>query len=944
MDCVRLYLGDFNEILHPSGRFNCASFSESMIAFLRFINDAKLIEIPLQGRFFTWQNRLSKSKIDRCFVSSSVLEKWPNLRLQALSRSFSDHVPILLSSVARFDWGLKPFRSLNVWWDHPDFPSFLNNCWLSLRENSALVIKLRELRKLISSWNRHIFGDLNSKVTAVNQQIAALEQSADYRDLTDDDYTALSAYNSELLGLSKQLEVTCPSDIKSKIREYYRSLYKEGSHVSFSLNSLPFKVLSNAHSEGLTSVITLEELSLVVMHCDDKKAPGPDGFNMFFYKRAWQILKGDIFRLFQIFQVTGSFPSGLNTAFLILIPKFKGAVNIKDYRPISLINSIFKFLSKILAKRLAPLLPSIISENQFGFIKGRNIHECHSIASEVIHLCSRRKDSTFIVKLDFQKAFDFVSWRFLLETMRMMNFNSSWINWITNLLNSSQMSVMINGSPSDNFVMEKGVRQGDPLSPMLFVIAAEGFKAIIEKAKSLGLFTGIQIDGFRKSLSLLQFADDTLLFLPNDLEMVKNLLRVLRCFAIVSGLRINFQKSSIIGLNVPKEDITSAASILNCKIETLSFTYLGLPISRRNLAVSQFNPIIQNFNSHLALWKGNLLSPAGRLIMIKSVMCSLPVYSMCSFVIPRSVISSMESFLRNFLWTGSGSSRGICKVAWKDICLSTCLGGFNVNRVSSNINSRNDLVDPRNRNLLSHWRGVRKLCVYNENIWSMFTSNISFRMGNGRDIIFWRDLWLPNQVVPLSSEFHNLFVLVRNSTAAVYDYAYVDDQLGWHFNWKRRLRLGEQDSLRQLLVQLQQVKPSSQRDSVFWIGNVSYSAASLVRLMTVSDHEKDQFLFLMWKHKIPPRIQFFTWLLHKGRISSNEFMVQRRVLPDEQIFCSLCAEIESANHIIIYCPIAWRFWIDFLGKIGVKAWTIPKDVSSFYFQWMNLENPKYKNL
>ncbi|XP_050207697.1 uncharacterized protein LOC126657109 [Mercurialis annua] len=156
----------------------------------------------------------------------------------------------------------------------------------------------------------------------------------------------------------------------------------------------------------------------MVMHCDDNNALGPDRFKSFFYKRFWEHIQGDIFRLLHYFYYLGNFLARLNTAFLILIPKLK-----------------------------APVLPSINSNNQFGFIKGRNIQESNSIASKVIHLISRRKESAIIIKLYFQKACDSVCWTFLLETMRMMNFDSRWINWISNLLNLSQISVLVNGSP-----------------------------------------------------------------------------------------------------------------------------------------------------------------------------------------------------------------------------------------------------------------------------------------------------------------------------------------------------------------------------------------------------------------------------------------------------------------------------------------------------------------
>ncbi|XP_050211608.1 uncharacterized protein LOC126661787 [Mercurialis annua] len=158
--------------------------------------------------------------------------------------------------------------------------------------------------------------------------------------------------------------------------------------------------------------------------------------------------------------------------------------------------------------------------------------------------------------------------------------------------------------------MGKGVRQGDPLSLMLFVLAVEGLKALIVQAVRLNILDGVHVDGYPEPLSILQFADDTLIFVPNDLDMIKKLLRVLRCFEVISGLSINYQKISIVGINMDNDSLLSASSILNCSISHFPITYLGLPLSVKPIRATSWNPIVDNFQSQLANWKGNLLSPA----------------------------------------------------------------------------------------------------------------------------------------------------------------------------------------------------------------------------------------------------------------------------------------------------------------------------------------------
>ncbi|XP_050227685.1 uncharacterized protein LOC126677214 [Mercurialis annua] len=867
IDCEGLCFlsGDFNEILSPNERLNCTTFSTSMIAFAEFINMAGLLEVPLQGRFFTWQNRISKSKIDRCFVSPLVFSTWQDLHLNALSRSFSDHVPILFSSSGKIDWGPRPFRSINAWWDHPKFLDFVISAWHSIstsNQNCSLVFKLRDLRKTVKDWNTSVFGDLNSKAASIQLNIEKIESASDSRQLTADESHSLgkARLNWNLLGdkntsffhlaanihaknnLISEIWVDDnryyrPAEIRLNICNYFCSFYKKSTQINFSLQTFSFRTLP--WESGLSLTATFDERRKCIM-----------------------LLRVAILTKHRD-QTDSTCSSTLN-----------------------------------LGSLLAPLLPRVISDNQFGFIKGRSIHECHSIASEIIHLSSRRKEKILLLKLDFQKAFDSVSWSFILTVLKQMQFSNTLVDWISCLLNTSQLSVLVNGSPSDRFFMERGVRQGDPLSPMLFVIAAEGFKIMMDKAKELGLIEGISIQDYHESLSLLQFADDTLLFIPYNLEMVRNLLRILRCFELVSGLRINFQKSSIIGLNVSDNDLNAAAMILNCKTEKLPFDYLGMPLSNKPLKIAHLAPLRQNFCNRFAQWKGNLLSPAGRLVMIKSVLASLPVYTMCNFAIPSGVIASLEKFMRSFLWSSSSS----------------------VVRESSNLSSWHVLSNTNQANLSSMWRGIRKICVNNTDIWNLFCGNIHFNVGNGEMIKFWKDLWIKDQLIPLYISHAQLFILSMNKEACLRDVADVNGVIS-SFTWKRRLRIGEADSWEIVCGSFSRIYLHQNKlDFVRWSNkDVSFSPASFCRLLSNNSAFDSSFLSGLWKQKIPPRFQFFIWLLHKERIASKWHLFQRGVLTVDQQFCANCSEKETGIHIVLHCNNAWVFWCNLLGRIQITA-------------------------
>lgn len=152
--------------------------------------------------------------------------------------------------------------------------------------------------------------------------------------------------------------------------------------------------------------------------CDGNKAPGPDGFNLNFFKAHWELHKRDVLKVFHDFYAHGKLVRGLNAAIIALIPKTENPNSIYDFRPVSLIGSIYKLISKILASRLQRVMPYIISENQFALTQGRKIADCILIANEVVHSMEKRVDGGFLVKLDFAKTYDNIDWVFLLNVSR----------------------------------------------------------------------------------------------------------------------------------------------------------------------------------------------------------------------------------------------------------------------------------------------------------------------------------------------------------------------------------------------------------------------------------------------------------------------------------------------------------------------------------------------
>jgi retron-type reverse transcriptase len=171
----------------------------------------------------------------------------------------------------------------------------------------------------------------------------------------------------------------------------------------------------------------------------------------------------------------------INNSLITLIPKKQSPTTVNDFRPISLLNSCLKLLTKLLADRLQQWILKLVSANQYGFIRGRTIQDCLAWAFEFIYQCEKSKREIIVLKLDFEKAFDMIEHDTILNILQHMGFDDVWLKWIKCLLDSGHSSILLNGVPDNSFHCKRGVRQGDPLSPLLFVAAAELLQVVINK-------------------------------------------------------------------------------------------------------------------------------------------------------------------------------------------------------------------------------------------------------------------------------------------------------------------------------------------------------------------------------------------------------------------------------------------------------------------------------
>ncbi|KAF5796291.1 putative RNA-directed DNA polymerase [Helianthus annuus] len=225
-----------------------------------------------------------------------------------------------------------------------------------------------------------------------------------------------------------------------------------------------------------------------------------------------------------------------------------------------------------------------------------------------------------LFKVDFEKAFDSISWVFLDSVLSQMGFPALWRKWVMGLLMTARTSILVNGSPTLEFDIQRGVRQGDPLSPLLFILAMEALHIATKSAVDVGIFKGLKTPGEGPTISHLLYADDALFVGEWSDENFHNLARMLRCFHLSSGLKVNFSKSKVFGIGVGHNDVLETASIPGCEKGSLPFSYLGLPVGSNMGLVKNWKPIIERFENKLSLWKARTLSFGGRMTLVKALL------------------------------------------------------------------------------------------------------------------------------------------------------------------------------------------------------------------------------------------------------------------------------------------------------------------------------------
>nr|GEZ12331.1 putative RNA-directed DNA polymerase, eukaryota, reverse transcriptase zinc-binding domain protein [Tanacetum cinerariifolium] len=527
------------------------------------------------------------SKLDRFLVSEGLLAVFPCMSVICLDRHLSDHRPILLRDVIA-DYGAIPFRMFHSWMEWEGFDLMVSSVWNSIvlndrngmvRFNKKLQILKREIRSWVAAKKHERRGILNNVKSKLNAIDTILDQGGvndelllSRMELVKQQHDLISSDARDRFQKAKGVMVEGewvddPMRVKDEFLAYFSSRFRESGLSQTSINFKFPNRLSLDQVEDIEKPVSRDEIHEAV---------------------EW-------------FFSHNKFTRGCNSLFITLIPKIHDPKFVSDYRTISLIGSLYKVVTKILARRLSSVLASLISDVQTAFLPNRQILDGPFIIDELLSWCKRVKQQAMIFKVDFAKAYDFIRWEYLDNVLDAFGFWFKWRAWIKGSLLHGMAFSLVNGSPTSEFELHHGLKQGDPLAPYLFILVIESLHLTFARASDVGFFKGITVNR-SFTISHLFYADDAVFIGEWSNDNLRSILQMLTCFSMASGLSINLQKSQLLGVGVHGDVVSDAVAFLGCSILKTPFKYLGVTVGGNMSKISAWEDSINKLKARKIVW------------------------------------------------------------------------------------------------------------------------------------------------------------------------------------------------------------------------------------------------------------------------------------------------------------------------------------------------------
>jgi exonuclease III len=987
-------VGDFNDIISGDEKWGGNFPVASRIAeYNNCMNTCSMLDLGFSGPKYTWSNgqdisTLIMQRLDRAWVNSEWRILFPEAYVTNLTRTHSDHCPILLSLWPSSHNSLpRPFRFENIWLSHPEFPTVVDKAWSAPCPNLLSTFEL--FTSLVTTWNKNTFGNIFQRkkrilaringmqcalATNPSEASARLEKSLrmEYGNILklEEDFWALKSrvgwvvegdrntkffhtttlvrrrYNKIVRIRNNMGDWIVDSQlIRNHIQQGFIDLFSTSHVSSVSSFSAPTwaPCVSAAEALNLTTIVLPLEIKESLWSLKPFKAPGPDGLHPGFFQHCWHQVGESVSKeVIQVFN-SGKMPSYLNRTLIILIPKCLGPETLSHFRPISLCNTVYKIVTKIIVSRIRPILNNLISPYQTAFVPGRRGVDNVIIAQELIHTIQKKKGRLghFILKIDLEKAYDRIEWSFIREVLILFKFPMSLVQLILECISSSSCAILYNGGQMDFFQPTRGIRQGDPLSPYIFILCMEYLSLKIFEACNSKTWKPIKASRRGPAFSHLFFADDLLLCAEASTSCCLTISRVLEDFCCVSGQKINLSKSkAFFSPNVSPENRISLCDILRVSSTPDLGRYLGFPLnsSGRNTRASNF--IVERVQAKLSNWKAKLLSPAGRLVLIQAVTSAVPAYYMQSTALPTSICSTLDRINRNFLWGSSEEKKKMHMVGWDKICRAKSLGGLGLYackprnvallaKLNWRLLQEKDAlwartilakyspngvmeIDKRlNRSGSSTWRGIKKGH-------EVFRKGLRWVVRNGQGVSFWHDKWVGE--TPIRDVIHRP-LLSHEDSFRVCDV--VEGVGNWDLS-RVSMIIPKPicDSIRAILV----CPLRQQEDCIAWDsrnGDFCLKLAYLLACKPLVGYLHDSPSNWIWKVPTSPRIRFFLWQCYHNSVPVRDTLVARGInIPNT---CPRClGPNESLLHVLRDCPDSSSFWHDLnIPSICLASFSVP---------------------
>ncbi|KAF3784052.1 retrotransposable element ORF2 protein [Nymphaea thermarum] len=447
----------------------------------------------------------------------------------------------------------------------------------------------------------------------------------------------------------------------------------------------PGPTVTLEENDELLKPITDTEIKWAIMEADRDSAPGPDGFDNSFFQANWSIVHeavgGGGGGAIRGFFNTSRLVKSVNKTHIVLLPKEQGVTQVEKFRPISLCTSISKFITRIMVKHMRPILNKIISKNQNAFLPGRCIQDSILLSQEIVHIFQNSKKQAACVKIDLSKAYDRLNWEFLQATLRYLGFHDLWIKKIMIIITIVKSALLINGKEGTWFENKRGLRQGDPLSPYLFITMMEmptrNIQAHVNnnqiRIPTMGADNSPPFSTF--------YADDIILFIQGRLKNFRNLKACLDDFSSRSGLVINNDNSFVLYFNLDSGVQTQIEQELGWRKGSIPSKYLGILLQAIDVTEEQCRHLVLRSSQKLTLWKQKCLS-FGRLSLIKHVLSMVPAYWSLVVKLPATTCKLLNKMAAEFLWGDSTDHKNHHRIKWATLCIPKLEGGVGLRDLS----------------------------------------------------------------------------------------------------------------------------------------------------------------------------------------------------------------------------------------------------------------------